>query len=136
MQRLLAGFAAFGFTWLLAGRIPAMRQLVDSSTPYFTQIADRVEVAGNPVTRLDMLPARVALICEFLNDRGITEYFVDDSVYQGSGPAKHRMIEGCWPKRQNPRATNGFVDESRQDDFITCERKPLASGVIHVTCAR
>lgn len=136
MQRLLAGFAAVGFLWLIAGRVPAMRHLVDSSAPYFTRVADRIEVAGNHVTRLDMLPGRVAVICEFLNDRGITEYFVDDSVYLGSGPAKHRMMEGCWPKRQNAHAADGFIDESKQGAFANCEHNLLASGVIHVTCGR
>jgi len=136
MRRLLAVLGAFGCAWILFVRVPAMKKLASSGGLYFSQTSLRLEVAANHVTRLDMLPPRVSTVCEFLNNQGITEYFVDDSVYQGSGPAKHRMMEGCWPKRQNAHAADVFIDESKEAGFMKCARQPLADGVIHVTCER
>lgn len=136
MGHLLVVVGVAGFAGVTITRLPAMAHLFTTAAPYFTSMGERITLAGTTVTRLDMLPPRAASICEFLNEHGISEYFVDDSVHKESGPARHRTIEACWPRRQRQDAPDGFIDEARATSFADCAQKPLAGGVFHVHCQR
>lgn len=124
-------FGIFGLVWLLWNRTPALSQLMQEVSKTWETLPARAHAASLPVTNLELEPKQVQVICDFLTEHNIPEYFLDSSFHQDE-LIYHRIIEGCWPFRWVAAAKNGFTIEGFVSAYSADSVTKLSEKVFHV----
>lgn len=119
---------------LLWARSNSVLSLLQNVPQYFSQVTTRFHLALTNVTRIDMLPANAATLCDFALKNNLDRYFVESS-FETFGAEYHRMIEGCWPKRVIETASHGFAlrDNVRQR-YPGCTTTDINEVITYVQC--
>lgn len=119
---------------LLGARNNSVLFLIQNMPQYFSQTGTRLHLALSNVTRIDMLPDNAAALCDFALKNNLDRYFLEPS-FKNFGPAYHRMIEGCWPKRVIETASHGFaLRDNVNQRYPGCTTTDINEVITYVQC--
>lgn len=125
---------AVAMAWFLWIRGPALQNLPAHSALWLKEPLAASELAGIAATNLENLPPLAAAICEYVNDRGISEYDLDQRLFADKDTWYQRTVVGCWPKRLRKGSKDTFMPAAFASSMKGCRLTTIAEGVVHVAC--